>query len=163
MTQLSLPYIISPTIWRIAAHSPIVEIFFTMFSTHAFWTCQRKRKILAFGHTSLHMQKTIRIHKIYLMKYKMKHMVEINKYISVLIFAWALSTMMDEGDQFYLILATLLWSAWRTCMRSCSWVREENHMYVIPPIVKNHNRVYWILLQTSTSPYKINKHNNRML
>ena len=31
--------------------------------------------------------------------------------LNVLISTWALSTMMDEEDQFVLILATLLWSA----------------------------------------------------
>ena len=71
-------------------------------------------------------------------------MVDMCQYLNVLILGWVLSTMTDEKHQFAFFLGNSIVKGLKDkyevplmSTNDCT----KNHMYVIPPIVKNHNRV----------------------
>ena len=151
LTPYPLPYITSPSIWRTVARSATVDIFFTAFFAHAFRTCQRQRKILAAGQTSVHMEVIVSI-------ISLQHIVQNEGRFETL--------LIPQCVDFSLCVVN--YDGWRTpscigfgnfvvkglkvmykILFTTPWYGKECDRYVIPPIVKNHYGIQGILTQTS--------------
>lgn len=139
-----LPYIISPSIWSTSARSPTVEIFLTAFSTQAFRTCHRQRKILAAGQTMLHTEVKVNMINFYIWNIKMKDM-RIKLVIPQCVeFCLGIVNYDGWGRPFFVACGYFFVQGLKDrceVLLATSWYGEESNRDAIPPVVKNHNRV----------------------